>query len=65
MKNFGIRLKALREDKGLSVEDVANALNISEIALIYWEKSAKCITISQLIKLAKYFSVTTDYLLGL
>jgi len=65
MQNFGLRLKKLREAKGLELEDLAKIINTSACPLKYWEEGERNLKISQLIKLAKYFGVTTDYLLGL
>lgn len=65
MKNFGKRLTKLREDKGLSLEDVAKDLNLDKTTLKMWENNKKVLTISSIIKIAKYFNVSVDYLLGL
>jgi len=65
MNSFGLRLKKLREERGLSLEDLAKIINTSKHPLKYWENGEMNIKISQLIKLSKFFGVTTDYLLGL
>ena len=65
MKDFGIRLKKLREGRELSIENLAKALGIKELPLKYWEKGEMTLTISKLIQLAKFFNVSVDYLLGL
>ena len=65
MKNFGKRLTKLREDKGLSLEDMAKDLNLDKTTLKMWENNKKVLTISSIIKIAKYFNVSVDYLLGL
>lgn len=65
MKNFGIRLKMLREERGLSVEELAEKFGLKDIPLILWEQGKIAITIKTIIKLAKYFNVSVDYLLGL
>ncbi len=65
MKNFGIRLKRLREEKGLSVEELAEKFGLKGTPLILWEQGKIAITIKTIIKLAKYFNVSVDYLLGL
>ena len=65
MKNFGKRLTKLRKDKGLSLEKLAKELNFTEITLMFWEKGKMVLTISKIIKIAKYFDVSVDYLLGL
>lgn len=65
MQNFGLRLKKLREAKGLSLQELAKEIGISKYPLKYWECGERNLKISQLIKLAQFFGVTTDYLLGL
>lgn len=65
MRNFGLRLKKLRKKMGLSLEELAKELDMSKYPLKYWEEGKRTFRISQLIKIARYFGVTTDYLLGL
>lgn len=65
MKNFGIRLKKLREERGLAVEKLANELKLTAFSILMWEKDKRVFSLKVLIKLAKYFNVTIDYLLGL
>ena len=65
MKNFGIRLKKLRESRGLSVEQLAQELNCPIYCLILWEKDRQTLSLGSLIKLAQYFNVSIDYLIGL
>ncbi len=65
MNNFGLRLKKLRESRGVSLKELAEAIKTSRHPLECWENGETTIKIMHLIKLAKYFNVTTDYLLGL
>lgn len=65
MKNFGKRLTKLRKDKGLSLEQLAKELNLTEITLLHWERNNYTLTIRNVIKVAKYFNVSVDFLLGL
>lgn len=65
MQNFGKRLTKLRQGKGFSLEDLAKDLNLDKITLNMWENSKKVLSISKIIKIAKYFNVSVDYLLGL
>lgn len=65
MKNFGIRLKNLRESRGLTLEQLAKELNCAIYGLSLWEKDRQTLSLGSLIKLAKYFNVTVDYLIGL
>ena len=65
MKIFAERLKELRQEKGLSIQSLAKATKIGSSSLCRWENCQADIKGSQLIVLAKFFNVTTDYLLGL
>ena len=65
MNDFGLRLKRLREQHGVTLEELGEIIGCHYFMLRDWEKGDRCLKISQLIKLAKYFGVTTDYLLGL
>jgi len=65
MKVFAERFKELREDKKLSHRELAEALGVGNATISYWENGKYEITAENLIKVAKYFNVTTDWLLGL
>ena len=58
------RLKNLRKEKALKQIDVANALNIERTTYVKYEKNGIQPPANMLVRLAKYFNVTTDYLLG-
>lgn len=62
---FGQRVKELREEKGLSQEALAELLQVSKGIISYWETGKSEPKGNSLIKVAKFFGVTTDYLLGL
>ena len=56
---------ASRLEKGISQVQLANILNVTKATVNDWEHE-KCETnFSMLAKIAKYFNVSTDYLLGL
>lgn len=65
MKEFAERLKDLRKEKGLSIQALAKETKIGSSSLSRWENCQADIKASQLIVIAKYFCVSTDYLLGL
>lgn len=65
MKIFGERLKELRTEKGLSILDLSKQIKISNATICRWENNTNDIKGEQLIVLAKFFNVSTDYLLGL
>ena len=59
------RLKELRERKELFQSDVAKFLGISTPAYSYYEASKRNMPTETAIKLANFFNVSVDYLLGL
>lgn len=64
MISFGNRLRALREDLDLSSARLADELHITIRALNYYENNMREPNYALLIKIADYFNVSTDYLLG-
>jgi transcriptional regulator with XRE-family HTH domain len=62
--SFAERLIALREEKGLSQYDVAERLGIKRPRYNAWEQGLSKPRADMLDKLAAFFGVTTDYLLG-
>lgn len=59
------RLKEIRESKDLKQLDISQKLNISQVAYSYYEIEKRQIPIDILIKLAKIYNTSTDYLLYL
>lgn len=64
MEKFMERLKELRTEKGLSQAQLAKETGLGSTALCYWETGQRIPSALAIITLAKYFQVTTDYLLG-
>jgi transcriptional regulator with XRE-family HTH domain len=64
MELFAGRLKELRNERGLSQQDVGSFLNVSKMAVSHWEKGHSEPSIAQLVLLSDYFEVTVDYLVG-
>ena len=62
---FGERLRELRNEEGISLAAMSKKVEIPQSSLSRWENGKADITSFNLIKLAKYFHVSTDYLLGL
>ncbi len=62
---FGETLKELRTDHGLSQQQLADELKISQSAIAKWELSKTEPVASMIVKLAKFFDVDSDFLLGL
>ena len=61
---IGKRISALRREKGLKQEDIAQALGVSSQAVSKWENDQACPDISLLPKLARLLSVSVDTLLS-
>ena len=60
-----MRLRDLREDSDLTQQAVANFLNIKQSTYSQYENEKRQIPIEALIKLAGYYKVSTDYILGI
>lgn len=58
------RLKELRKEKGLRQEHAAVALDISMSSYCLYEQGKREPTASVLWRMADYYDVTVDYLLG-
>ena len=58
------RLRDLREDKELRQEDVAEILGISQTVYSRYERGFQTIPVVHLLRLAEFYGVTTDYILG-
>ena len=55
--------KRLREQAGLSVKQVMEALNVSDAAVYFWETGANAPSVKKLPALAKLYHCTVDDLL--
>lgn len=60
-----LRIKDLREDKEILQKDMAKILNTTQTNYSKYELGKINIPIDTLIKLAKFFNTSIDYLLGL
>ena len=58
------RIKELRKKRGLMQQRLASELGIRQQMLSKYERDVTLIKVDVLKKIAKYFNVTTDYLLG-
>ena len=65
MDIFSQRLRELRLDKKLSMKQLAKEINTTDAAISNWENGVNEPKISSVISIAKFFGVTSDYLLGL
>lgn len=64
MKVFAERLLELRKEKGISQATLAKQLQVSYAVVCYWETDRSEPTAPNLVKIADYFNVSVDYLLG-
>lgn len=60
-----MRIKDLREDHDLTQKQIADYLHIKQNTYCQYETGRRQIPIEMLIALAKYYKVSTDYILGL
>ena len=67
MKEFGERLKKLRQNKKMSQEELGLIFNppLAQSTIGTYERGVSEPTYSNLVIIAKHFNTTTDYLLGL
>ena len=65
MNKFQERLKNLRIENGLTQTQLAQKTGISQAGIAKWETGDRNPSIDCLIALAKFFSCSVDYLIGL
>jgi len=61
---IGDTIKKLRKENKLTQEQLGEAIGVSKMAISYFEKGKKAPGRESIKKIADYFHVTTDYLLG-
>ena len=64
MSIFTERLKKLRKDKGATQKDIANMLGLAERTYREYEAGGIDPPTSKAMKLAEYYGVSVDYLMG-
>lgn len=64
MKIFAERLLELRKERGISQARLAKELDVSYAIVCYWETDKSEPTAPNIVKIANYFGVSCDYLLG-
>lgn len=62
--SLGGRIAGLRENTRLTQEELADKIGITRAALSHYEKDRREPDYETLKKIADFFNVTTDYLLG-
>lgn len=63
--SFGSNIKKLRRERGITQEELADALGISGQAVSRWETGAAMPDISLIPALSNYFKVSSDFLLDI
>lgn len=61
---FNERLKALRKEKDLKQSELAEAINVTQRKISYWETGQLEPDLESLWKLSDYFNVSIDFLIG-
>lgn len=64
MKIFADRLLELRKERNISQAKLAGELDVSYSVVCYWETDRSEPTAINLVKIADFFDVSVDYLLG-
>ena len=62
---YFVRIRNLREDKDLYQKDISKILEISQQYYSDYESGKRPIPVTHLIKLAKFYNVSIDYIVGL
>lgn len=62
---LGEQIKSLRICRGLNQVEMAQIFGVTKQSVSNWENGNIMPSIDMLIKIANFFSVSTDYLLGL
>lgn len=60
---IGAKIQTLRKQRGMSQEQLAEALGVSRQAVSKWEAEQSVPDIDKIISICDYFGVTTDYIL--
>ena len=59
------KIRNLRKDFNISQVELATKLGVTKQCVSNWENDNILPSVDMLVKIAKYFNVSTDYLLGL
>ncbi|MCL2674417.1 MAG: helix-turn-helix domain-containing protein [Defluviitaleaceae bacterium] len=64
MDNLGGKLKKLRLEKGVTQKQIADYLGVASHSVQRFEYGTNNPSLENIVKLAEFFEVSTDYLLG-
>lgn len=62
---FNNKLRELRKGSGLTQKQLSERLGVAKSVVSYYEQGSRFPSYDVLIKIARIFHVTTDYLLGI
>ncbi|WP_317380873.1 helix-turn-helix transcriptional regulator [uncultured Intestinimonas sp.] len=62
---FAERVRVLRKQRGMSQKELGEAIGLSHKSISTIESGSRTTTLEKLVMLARFFQVSTDYLLGL
>lgn len=62
---FAERVHMLRKQRGMSQKELGEAIGLSHKSISTIESGSRTTTLEKLVILARFFQVSTDYLLGL
>jgi transcriptional regulator with XRE-family HTH domain len=65
VKEFGEKVKYLRKESGIGQNSLAEILDVSNASISYWETGKQLPSAEAVFKLANFFNVSADYLLGI
>ena len=65
MVDFGNRLKKLRQQEGMTQQQLARLLGVTKSVVSYYELQERYPSPEVLVKISAIFHVSTDYLLGI
>ncbi len=60
-----MKLKEIRKKHGMTAEDVAKEIGVTQAAVANWENNKRTMNIDVLVKLTQIFGCSADELLGI
>lgn len=60
-----MRLKEIRKQRGMTADDVAKEIGVTQAAVANWENGMRQMNVNTLIRLTELFNCTADELLGI
>ena len=65
MEVFIKRFKELRDEKSISLNELAKVLGVNKSTISRWEKGEQKPGFDAIIAISKFFNVPSDYILGI